>query len=69
MDMTDAEKLLAALRGGAHSQSELEALGAKLLQNLTPEQRALLQSVTADEKKKKEFLSSEQVKNILGGKK
>ncbi|MBQ6163437.1 MAG: hypothetical protein IJK23_03070 [Clostridia bacterium] len=67
--MTDAEKLLAAVRGGKFSPCELADISEKLLRGLTPEQRALLQSLTADEKKKKEFLASDEVKNILGGKK
>ncbi|MBQ6019079.1 MAG: hypothetical protein IJL26_02765 [Clostridia bacterium] len=67
--MTDAEKLLAAVRGGQFSSGELADISEKLMRGLTPEQRALLDSVTSDEKKKREFLSSDEVRKILGGKK
>lgn len=67
--MTDAEKLLAAVRGGRFSPGELSDISEKLLRGLTPEQRALLQSLTSDEEKKKEFLASDEVRKILGGKK
>ena len=67
--MTDAEKLLAAVRGGKFTDSELAEIGEKLMRGLSPEQRALLDSLTSDEKKKKEFLSSDEVQKILGGKK
>ena len=67
--MTDAEKLLAAVRGGQFSSGELADIGEKLMRGLTPEQRALLERLTTDEEKKKAFLASDEVKNILGGKK
>lgn len=67
--MTDAEKLLAAVRAGRFTESELAGIGEKLMRGLSPEQRALLDSLTSDEKKKKEFLSSDEVQKILGGKK
>ena len=67
--MTDAEKLLAAVRSGEFSKSEMNEIGQKLMGSLTPEQRAMLQSLTYDEKKRKEFLSSEPVRKILGGQK